>query len=74
MRLTLRKFYLLLGEHIDRERMADSRAYKMIAPHLKEPPDPGILFPSLRDRSAANADANDAAIFQQVSASLMPYK
>ena len=72
MRLTLRKFYLLLGEFYDAQRTLDSRTFKMLAVHLREPPDPGDLFPSLRV-SKKEPDADDSAIFQQVSSSLMPY-
>ena len=73
MRLTLRKFYLRLGEWQDAQRDADSRAYKMIAPHLKDPPDPGDIFPSLRGRSQVRKDVDDDAVFQQVAASFAKY-
>ena len=45
----------------------------LLAVHMKDPPDPGDLFPSLRRGRKSEPDADDAAIFQQVSASLMPY-
>jgi hypothetical protein len=73
MRLTLRKFYLRLGEWTDGERRMDSRTYKTLAIHMKDPPPPGDLFPSLRMRAAREAEEDDAAIFQQVAGALMPY-
>ncbi len=44
-----------------------------MAIHMKEPPPPGDWFPSLREHVKKDKDVDDAAIFRQVSASLMPY-
>lgn len=50
------------------------RAFKLLAVHLKETPEPGDLFPSLREYGkTAEQDVDDSTIFQQVSSSLMPY-
>lgn len=58
---------------MDEQRLADSRAYKLMAVHMKEPPDAGVLFPSLRAAAPDPEDAEDVSIFQAVTASLSPY-
>lgn len=45
-----------------------------IAVHMKDPPDPGVLFPSLAGRTGVQPDADDDSIFMQVAASLTPHK
>jgi hypothetical protein len=40
---------------------------------MKDPPEPGVLFPSLKTRNDdAEVEKNDDLIFQQVAASLSP--
>jgi hypothetical protein len=46
----------------------------LLSAHMKDPPDPGTLFPSLAGRTGVQPDADDDSIFMQVAASLTPYK
>ncbi len=69
----MRKFYLLLAEYMDQQRLLDSRTFKLLAIHMKDPPDPGVIFPSLRVDDEPRADDNDDAIFRSVAASLTQY-
>ncbi len=74
MRLTSRKFFLLLAEWQDGQRTIDARVYRLLAIHMKEPPEPGDLFPLLRQRHTEVEDGEgDETIFQQVSAAMSSY-
>lgn len=73
--MTVRKFFLLLAEWQDGQRAVDARVYRLLAVHMKEPPEPGDLFPLLRARAEPEPEdgAGDETIFQQVAASLGNY-
>ena len=72
----MRKFFLRLIEWHDGQRALDMRAYKSMCVHMKDPPEPGLIFPSLRtDGSSASddVDPDDDTVFQQVAASLSAF-
>ena len=74
--MTLRKFFLLLGEFYFQQQLQDVRFYKLICCHFKEPPEPKAIFPMLdtgAEESSEELVDDDVATFQQVTASLMPY-
>jgi hypothetical protein len=76
-RLTLRKFYLLLAEYYEQERLMTDRFYKLICCHLKEPVAAETLFPLMRREDPADPDGDevdDETNFRAVTASLMPYQ
>jgi hypothetical protein len=55
--------------------MWDVRFYKLMCCQLKDPPEPGELFLTLRDLHLPKDDeeVDDAAIFQRVTAELSPF-
>lgn len=71
-RLTLRKFFLLLTEHLIREADKDLRAYRILSVHYKEPPDAGVFFPLLARGERSAEEEDDAEIFSQISSSVIP--
>lgn len=73
----MRKFYLLLSEWYFEQRLKDSRAYKLLCVHLKDPPKAGNLFPFLREQEDDVPDdsmESDFANFHAITASLTPYR
>ena len=58
---------------MDAQRLLDSRTYKMIAVHMKEPPEAGKMFPSLRTHKDVNEDMDDDTIFQRVAMSMSKF-
>lgn len=80
MRLTLRKFYLLMGEWHFQQRVIDERFYKLICAWCTKAPPAGELFPTLNtDENSSGPETDpdldlsagdDDLIFQHISASL----
>jgi hypothetical protein len=74
-RLTLRQFFLLLGEYYTQQRLEDGRVYRLLCVWSKDQPRLEVMFPSF-NITAEQVDelADDLASFQQVTASLTPYR
>lgn len=74
--MTLRKFYLLLAEWYVEQRINDARTYKLLCAQLTSAPDPGAIFPLLKNTNDSSdddeEDVDDDISFQQVAAALIP--